>query len=181
MTPDPAHPLAARPAADRLAVFRAVCGLLAAGMVLIAALIWAVVRFALDGQPIAGNGVQWAGLSVVTWGALALAGLAPVVAMAVASAQRESGLAAVAADPAADPGRYLDVFAAATFAEFAVAEAAGFACALFYHLTADAGLLVGVGALAGFMAARFPTTARAVRWYDEATARVAELRDAAAR
>jgi hypothetical protein len=184
MTPDPAHPLADRPAADRLAAFRAVCAVLAGGLVLISVLIGVIVRFALDGQPIAGNGVQVAGLSAVTWVGLAVAGVAPVLALVVAAAQRRSGLAA-AADPAAGPDadrdRLLDAFAAAKFAEYAVAVAAGFACSLLYHLTADWVLLAAVLGLAGFLVLRFPTTARAVRWYDEAAAEVAVLRDVAAR
>jgi hypothetical protein len=182
MTPDPDHPLAS--ATDRLIVFRAICAILAGGLALITVLIGLVVRFALDGQPIAGNAVQVAGVSVVTLAAVGAAAIAPMVALAISSAQQRSALTAAAAnppDPDEDRNRLLDIFAASLFVEYGIVESAGFACALLYHLTADWVLLAAVFGMIAFMIARFPTTTRAIRWYDEAAMEMAALREVAVR
>src|SRR5438132_1538814 len=129
MIPDATHPLDSSSAAGRLAVLRVLCGGMAGGLVVVAVLIVMVVQFALDGQPIAGNAVQVAGVSVVTLAAVALAVAAPVVGWMISSAVQRSGLGKLAADTASSEpdlvcGKLLDVFAAVTFVEFAVAEGA---------------------------------------------------------
>lgn len=184
MTPrfDAPHPLADPAMTDRLAVLRTMCVGLAAALVVLPALIAGVVQFALDGQPLAGNGVQVAGLAAVTWLALLLAVAAPFVGLTLSTVQKRNGLEKLAAEPApADPGRLLDVFAAATFAEFAVADGAGAFCAVLYHVTADPVLIAAAVALAAYLGFRMPTTDRARRWYDEATARLGDLREGSAR
>jgi hypothetical protein len=171
-----------RPGADRSAVLRVLCGGMTLGLGVVTAIAVMVVQFALDGQPIAGNAVQFAGLSAVSWAALGLAIAAPVIGLTVAAAQTRAGVDKLAADhsPAeadTDRTRLLDVFAAVVFIEYAVAEGTGVLCALLYHLTADAAVLVGVGIQLAFMVLRFPTNARVRRWHDEAAGRLADLRE----
>lgn len=177
MNSDAQHPLDRPGASDRLAALRVLCGGLASGLVAVMAIAFLIVQFALDGQPIAGNAVQVAGLSVVTWLALALAVTAPAVGLLISASVTNTGLARIASQPNADGpdgdrAGLLDVFATAKFAEFGVAESAGISCALLYHLTADAALIGAVVALVGFLALRFPTNAHVRRWYDRAADRL---------
>lgn len=183
MNPDPndPHPTDRPEASDGLTVLRVLCGGLIGGMIAVTAIVVLVVQFALDGQPIAGNAVQIRGLSAVTLAAVGLAVAAPILGLLISGVQTRAGLKKLAAEPTpsdlqSDRGRLLDVFAAATFTEFAIVEGAGIVCALLYHLTADTGLLAAVAALAVYMVFRFPTAARIRRWYDTAESRLSEMR-----
>jgi hypothetical protein len=167
MTPDPlADPVLAR----RLAAIRTLCLAVVVGLVGIAAGVSLIVGYALDGQPLAGNAVTVQGLPLPTLVAATLA----VVAVGVArrlGRHRPVPLPhpELAGSPEAHDAR-LNGFAAAAFAEFAVAAGTGFACCALMHVTADYRLLAVVGGLVLYLAARFPTAARARRWLAPPTA-----------
>ncbi len=169
MNPD--HPLDRPDLAGRFAGLRLISAGMIVGMVMIAVLIAMVVHFALDGQPLAGNGVRIAGLSVLSWGAMFVAMAAPFVALFASAKATNDGLAKL---PTANVDGIVGVFATATFIEFAVTEAAGILCALLYHVTADPLMLGCVAALAGFLVVRFPSASRTKSWYDAAEATIGE-------
>jgi hypothetical protein len=167
----PEHPLDRPDLAGRFAGLRLISAGMILGMVMVATLIAMVVHFALDGQPLAGNGVRIGGLSVLSWGALFVAATAPVVALVVSARATAAGLAKL---PTADVDGIVGVLATATFIEFAVTEAAGVLCALLYHVTADPLMLGCVAALAGFLVLRFPSPTRTKSWYDAAEATIGQ-------
>jgi hypothetical protein len=106
------------------------------------------------------------------------------VAVAAGGLQTRAGVRKLAADPPVPPGPPADadglvgVFAAATFAEYAVACAVGFAWAVLLHATADPLMLVWIAGLVGFLAARYPTDRRAKAWFDRAAELLARERAA---
>lgn len=187
------HPLDVSPLRDRLVLLRTLCGGLMLAMAMVTALIVMVVWFALDGQPIAGNAVRVGGVSAVTLAAVAVAVVVPPVGLLFARRQWEAEVAALSGSPSpagggagggvafsednpspppppptgeggqdADAAR-LTAASTRVFLEFAPALSAGAACALSYHLTADAALLAAVAGLELFLLARFPTRRRVAR------------------
>ncbi len=165
------HPLDRRDLVTRFAGLRLICAALIFGMCMVAVLIAMVVHFALDGQPLAGNGLQVAGVAVVSWFAVAAALAAPVLAVTVSRSTASSGVAKLAEEkPSGDAeiDGLASIFATATFLEFAITEGVGLACGILYHVTADPLMLGSVAFLAGFLILRFPTTSRMKSWYDAA-------------
>lgn len=173
-----ADPLARPDLAGRFAAVRVVCAGMILLMLLIAGLIALVVQFALDGEPLAGNGVRLGGRPAITWVALAVAAAGTIAGFWFATSNAAAGVAKLAEEKPsdADADALAGAFAAKTFVEFAAAEAAGVGCAVLYHVTADPLMLVAVGGLAGLLAARFPTAGRTRAWFAAAAADLARHR-----
>lgn len=176
-TADP-HPLDEPIAARRLGVLRTLCQGIAAGLVVITAGVWLVVRQVFGGQPLAGNLVTLAGVSAVTVGAAVLTAVAVPVALWAGRAKAAAVLRELAARPEGDADQLLDAFAAGTFAAYAVAAVWGFLCAAVFHLTTDPLMIALVGVVLAVMAVRYPTTGRAKAWFDAAADAVARERRA---
>jgi hypothetical protein len=179
---EPAHPLDAPLLARRLQVVRALCTAMIAGVVVVVLGVVSVLTFVFDWGPLAGHRVTVGGVSVLTPVAAVLTLATPAVAMAVGGSQTRAGVRKLAADPPAPPGREADaeglvgVFAGATFAEYAVTAAVGFAWAVVLHATADPLMLVWVAGLLAFLAVRYPTDRRARGWFDRAAELLARER-----
>jgi len=179
VTPDPLDdPAFAR----RLGVLRSLCQVVIGGLVVVTGGFWMVVWFALGGIPLAGNLYRIAGVSVVIWVAGLLTVAAPFVAIAVGRARGRAALSRVAAahpelaGSADEAERVFDAFAAAVFAEYAVAGGTALALAVTFHLTSLFPVLGGVAALVLFLVARLPTAGRAKKWFTEAEAELAATR-----
>jgi hypothetical protein len=158
-----AHPLDAPDLARRLRVVRTLCRGAILGVAGLNTAVGLIVWHVLGGVPLAGNMVRLGGVSAATVVAGVLAAAAPGVALAVSAGRVRAGLREL---PAPDSDGLVGVFAAATFAEYAVVAGLGFACAALLHLTADPLMFAWVGWLLAFLVVRFPTTRRARAWYD---------------
>jgi hypothetical protein len=140
---------------------------------------WMVVRFALDGVPLAGNRYKLGGVPIPTLIAVAVVLATPVVAILAGRARGRSGVRQVAAahpelaGSSDEVDRLLDAFAGVVFAESAVVFGAGFASAILFHITTDLVILAGVGLLVSFLLVRRPSAERARAWI---AAAVRELR-----
>ncbi|MGL6096480.1 MAG: hypothetical protein ACRC7O_11870, partial [Fimbriiglobus sp.] len=159
---------------------RVVSAAMIVGLGFWAGVVGLVVWFALDNEPIAGNAVQFGGVSVVTWAGLLIALTAPLAGAVISANVFRAELAKLAAEPPDPPDaeaeKFATVFGTGTFLEFAIAESAAGITALLYHLTADAVMLAALIVPAAVLIARFPTAGRARRWYDAAEADVARTR-----
>jgi hypothetical protein len=177
LRPAPDHPLDAPRHVRRLANLRLLCAGLMLLLVVVSVGVGMVVWYVLEGLPLAGRRVTVGGVSLptVVTGVLTLA--VPFVALRVGRSRGEAGLRALAAEGDPDDAeQLLEVFGGRTFAEYAVAGGVGFAWAVLFHLTSDPLMLAWIGALVGFMALRYPTTARARAWFDAAADRLARER-----
>jgi hypothetical protein len=132
-----------------------------------------VVGYALDWQPLAGNLVTVGGYSAATVGAAVVTLLTPFAALAVGRWKAAGERRAIAASHPELAGtaeladRRLAGFAAVTFAEAIVPVGVGFAWSVLTHITADRLMFPLVGLLLAWLAARYPTAARARAWLSD--------------
>jgi hypothetical protein len=163
--PPSAHPFDGPLAAHRLGALRTLCQVMIGALVLITLGVWMVVLKVFGGEPLAGNLVTLGGVSALTWVCGAATLVVAPLAVWVGRNRAEAGLRRMEGRGADE---YLEVFAGATFASYAVALAWGFLCAIIFHLTADPVMLGLVAVMVGMLLARFPTTSRARAWFDRA-------------
>jgi len=129
-----------------------------------------VVGYALDWQPLAGNLVTVGGVALPTVVAAGVTVLTPLVALLIG---RRSAAAERQAISRSHPelvgtveltDRKLAGFASVTFAEAILPIVVGFAWSVLVHVTADWRMFPLVGLLLLWLAARYPTTAKARQW-----------------
>jgi len=172
--------------ADRHRALRTFClgmMVLLTGVAIFVAL---VVRFALGGKPLAGNGGLLSGIPILTVVTAVITLTAPLLGTILSTWLYSTGIARVALEPPQVPeaGADLDtdadrlwrVYASGKFAEYALAEGAVLATAILYHLTADPIMMLFVVGLLAYMASRYPTAARIRVWFANAIRVMAELR-----
>ncbi len=163
--PPAVHPFDEPLAAHRLGALRTLCQVIIGGLVVVTLGVWMVVWKVFGGEPLAGNLVTFGGVSALTWVCGAVTLVAAPLVFWVGRNRYEAGLRRMEGRGADE---YLEVFAGATFASYAVAVAWGFLCAVIFHLTADPIMLGLVAVMVGVLLARFPTAARAKAWFDRA-------------
>jgi heme/copper-type cytochrome/quinol oxidase subunit 2 len=183
---DPPHPLDRPEFADRHRVLKFLCGGLMVAMTLVTLLVIAVVRFALGARPLPGNAGLVAGVPILTVLAAVITLTVPLIATIVVPIIRASGIRKVATTPPAPPepgapdendaDRLWKVYSAGKFVEYALAEGAVLATAILFHVTSDWTMMGFIAAMVLFMLVRFPTTARARTWFDEALPEMDRIR-----
>jgi len=164
--PPAVHPFDEPLAVHRLGALRTLCQVMIGALIVITLGVWMVVLKVFGGEPLAGNLVTLGGVSALTWACGAITLVVVPLMFWVGRQRGEAGLRQL--DGRTGTDEYLQVFAGATFASYAVAIAWGFLCAILFHLTADPIMLGLVAVIVGAMVARYPTTARAKAWFDRA-------------
>ena len=184
--PDSEHPLEAPPMIARQRVLRALCLILIAFVLILTAGVISTVYFALGGKPLSGNAGRLVGVPIITVVGATLTLSAVTIARFITPIVWTRGINRVATEPPdapeegatleTEPERLWRVYAGGKFAEYAIAEAAAVATAVLYHLTADPVMIGFVAGVIAFLLLRLPTAARNREWYDDATAKLEELR-----
>lgn len=172
------HPLDRPELVDRRQMLQRVCLALIVGSVVVGVGVLMVVKFALGGAPLPGNGARLGGIPVLTVVGAVATLTAVAAAMWLGPQVTKNRLLELATEPIPPPAegepaeseseRLLQVYSAGKFVEFALAEMASFLAALLYHLSSDWLLLVFAAGMIAFLVVRFPTTARIHSWYGEA-------------
>lgn len=167
---------------SRMRVFRLVCLAMPIGLIIVTCSIVGVVQIALDGVPLAGNAVQFAGRPVASWVGLLFAAQMPITALLISRSLKSSGVRRIAEDTTLTPGseteyqRLLETYGGAKFVECAIAEGVGFVCAILYHLTADPAVIGLVAGVVGFLIWRVPTRIGVRSWLESALGTIAVIR-----
>lgn len=164
--PPAVHPFDEPLAAHRLGALRTLCQVMIGAVIVITLGVWMVVLKVFGGEPLAGNLVTVGGVSALTWACAAITLVVAPLVFWVGRRRGEAGLRQLEGRAGAD--EYLEVFAGATFASYAVAIGWGFLSAIIFHLTADPIMLGLVAVIVGVMIVRYPTTGRAKAWFDRA-------------
>ncbi len=176
------HPTDAPEHAGLRALFRTTTLGMAALLAVITVGFGLVVTFALDNVPLAGNWATLGGFPALT----AAAGLLTPLVVAAAVVHGRVRMAQAVrrarsdhpevAGPDTDGDRIMTAVGARLFGTLIVLLAAGFVCAVLYHLTSSAGLLGCVAVFAGAMLVFYPSGRRVRGWYDAAAAALARDR-----
>jgi len=183
---DGSHPLDTPEMQSRQNVLRLLCLAMIGGLIILSVGVVCTVMFALGGRPLSGNAGRLVGVPIVTVLGATLTLSAVAIARAIVPMLWNSGLKRVATEPPetpedgvppeTDPERLWRVYAGGKFAEFAVTEAAAFATAVLYHLTADPAMIAFVAGIVAFQLLRLPNAARNRIWFDGAALKLEELR-----
>ena len=184
--PDAGHPLDRPEFADRQRVLKALCLGLMVMMTMVTLLVIAVVRFALGARPLPGNAGLVGGIPILTVIAAVITLTVPLVATILVPLLRAAGIRRVATTEPAPPepgaadendaDRLWKVYSAGKFVEYALAEAAVLATAVLFHVTSDFLMMGFIAAMVLFMLVKFPTTAKARAWFDEAVPELDRIR-----
>ena len=180
------HPLDRPEFADRQRVLKALCLGLMVMMTMVTLLVIAVVRFALGARPLPGNAGLVGGIPILTIIAAVITLTVPLVATILVPLLRAAGIRRVATTEPAPPepgavdendaDRLWKVYSAGKFVEYALAEAAVLATAVLFHVTSDCLMMGFIAAMVLFMLVKFPTTAKARVWFDEALPELDRIR-----
>jgi hypothetical protein len=172
------HPLDTPALQQRARAVRLLCIALIVFSVVVIIGVVGTVYFALGGKALPKNGAQLSGMPILTVIAGFLTLNAVVLGSFLETTVRKQGLKAIAttppaapeagAEPESKPERILNVYAKIKFVQFALAEGAGVATSVMYHLSADWLMMVFAAGMPLFMLVKFPTTSATTRWYHEA-------------
>ncbi len=183
---DGPHPLDEPEMAAKQRVLRLLCLSLIAGLAVLSVGVMCTVYFALGGRPLSGNAGRLVGVPIVTVLGATLTLSAVAIARLIVPILWSNGLKRVATEAPEPPeegaasesetDRLWRVYASGKFAEFAVTEAAAVATAVLYHLTADPAMIAFVAGIALFQLLRLPTPARNRAWFDDALAKLDDLK-----
>jgi hypothetical protein len=172
---------------DRHRALKVLCLGMMIGLTMMAIFVVLVVRFALGGRPLTGNGALVGGIPIPTVIGAVVTLAVPLLAMVLARQLWTSGVQRVALEPPdvpvpgadleTDPERLWRVYASGKFVQYALAEAAILACAVLYHVNADWILIALVLSMVAYMARQFPTTAKVNSWFQIGTQAVITIRN----